>query len=351
MSEDRLLLETPALPSQNVAVSRTAAAIHGDALAELATDAAGGRLAQRATVYRSFGGVLHLFYDPRSAARLIELAVSIAWWGTYVNGDGYALELEITDGTTTILSTNTAVIPLLLQAGSGFSIALGTTGARLDAMERAVFPFDVDALAAEGLDPTVPWRFVLTGTAVGTTAVIEVVELSEVPRFVIDEADGFGAYRAPYVPRQAITESLSRVPLTLAAAYSLNRRTYHHLAVEEASALVVTSTSYAPIPGAQSEAPGTAMPWTVAPRRLDGKSPVRFGVRYRTSGAGTGGVRLTTAEGTVTLALAGTSGVWADELDGAHLLPDTTTDVITWTALISSGTMDISVFWVVDAPT
>ena len=112
----------------------------------------------------------------------------------------------------------------------------------------------------------------------------------------------------------------------------------------------VTAAAWAAIPGSQTVTGTTAAAWTVRPRRILGTPAILFGVRYKTSGATAGDVRITTSVGTYTLALPGTSTAWADVLTGAGFLADAATDTITWQAQVGAGTLSIASYWVVDAP-
>ena len=122
------------------------------------------------------------------------------------------------------------------------------------------------------------------------------------------------------------------------------------MSLDEAAPDSVTATSYAPIPGSQLESAGVASKWEVRPRLMGGVPEVQFGVRYRTTGSHTGGVRITTGAGTYSITLPTTGGAWVDNFTGVGYLAQATTDEIHWDAFSSAGTMHITSYWIVETP-
>ena len=193
-----------------------------------------------------------------------------------------------------------------------------------------------------------PWRFKFVVTTVATY--VEAIEIAEVSRFATDTADTYGADPDYYQPRSIIDDNVVAIGATLEAAHDLQRRTYHAVSLDEGAHDDVTSGTYAPIPGSQRESAGVASRWQVRPRLMGGVPTVQFGVRYRTTGSHTGGVRITTGAGTYTLTLPTTSGAWVDDFTGVGYLAQTTTDEIYWEAFSSAGTMHITSYWIVETP-
>lgn len=340
-------LNAPAVWSQPRASLRTAQASHAFDVADLANDAASGHPGQRATILRSTGGTYHCFWHPSTTARFLEVAVTVAPKGTWTVPDGVTVNLTVTDGTATVSATT--AIPSVFRS-SAVVHQPGLTLSRASSSNRVVGHLDRTALDAT-LDATLPWRLTFTLACTGgATACIEAVECAEMSRFAIDSTESYGDTPTTYLPRAIITTALARTGATLEAAYDLNRRTYHAVSLPEAAPDTVTAAAWAAIPGSQTVTGTTAAAWKVHPRRLRGNPAVLFGVRYKTSGAGGGDVRITTSAGTYTLALAGTSGTWADVLTGAGALVDASSDTITWQAQMSAGTLTIVSYWVVDAP-
>lgn len=339
-------LNAPTLWSQPRASLRTVQASHASDAADLANDGATGHVGQRATVLRlATSCVVHCFWHPVTTARFLEVAVTIAPQGTWAIPDGVVVALAVTDGTATVAASDVEIpTPFRGTTTHPPGLDLG----RIAGLRRIVGHLDRTALDAT-LDATVPWRLTFTLT-IGATAAVEAIECAEVARFAIDTAESYGDIPSTYLPRGVITDALSRTLATTEAGYDLNRRTYHHVALDEAAPDEVTSATWAAIPGSQSESAGVPIPWKLAPRRLKGESPVLFGVRYKTSTAGGGDVRITTSTGTYALALPGTSGAWADLLTGAATLADGAADTIAWEGQVSAGSLKIATYWTLDTP-
>ena len=336
-------LTTPALYSQTRHSRATAQASQSSALAELANDAAGGHPAQRATVLRTIGGAFHCFIWPDTTAIYYAVRVT-ASWKTAPVFNASTVTLAVTDGTTTVGPGASPYLPRDLLA----PISPGVSGARLDDFATRVAYVQRDALVAAGLSLAVPWRFTFVVTTVATY--VEAIEIAEVSRFATDTADTYGADPDYYQPRSIIDDNVVSIGATLEAAYDLQRRTYHAVSLDEAAPDSVTATSYAPIPGSQLESAGVASRWEVRPRLMGGVPEVQFGVRYRTTGANTGDVQITTGAGTYTLALPTTGGVFADLFTGVGYLAQASVDEISWAAQTSAGTLKIASYWIVETP-
>ena len=336
-------LTTPVLYSQTRHSRATAQASQSAALAELANDAAGGHPAQRATVLRTIGGTFHCFIWPDTTAIYYAVRVT-ASWKTAPVFNASTVTLAVTDGTTTVGPGASPYLPRALLA----PISPGVSGARLDDFTTREVFVQRDSLVAAGLSLAVPWRFTFVVTTVATY--VEAIEIAEVSRFATDTADTYGADPQYYQPRRIIDDEVVAIGATLEAAYDLQRRTYHAVSLDEAAPDSVTATSYAPIPGSQLESAGVATLWEVRPRLMGGVPEVQFGVRYRTTGSHTGGVRITTGAGTYSITLPTTSGAWVDDFTGVGYLAQATTDEIFWEAQTSAGTLKIASYWIVETP-
>ena len=336
-------LTTPALYSQTRPSRGTVQASQSATLAELANDAAGGHPAQRATVLRTVGGTYHCFIWPDTTAIYYAVRVT-ASWKTAPVFNASSVTLAVTDGTTTVGPSASPYLPRDILA----PISPGVSGARLDDFETREVFVQRDSLVAAGLSPSVPWRFKFVVTTSATY--VEAIEIAEVSRFATDTADTYGADPDYYQPRSIIDDNVVSIGATLEAAYDLQRRTYHAVSLDQGAHDDVTSGTYAPIPGSQLESAGVASRWQVRPRLMGGVPTVQFGVRYRTTGMHTGGVRITTGAGTYTLTLPTTSGAWVDDFTGVGYLAQTTTDEIHWDAFSSAGTLHITSYWIVETP-
>lgn len=336
-------LTTPALYSQTRPSRGTAQASQSSALAELANDAAGGHPAQRATVLRTVGGTYHCYIWPDTTAIYYAVRVT-ASWRTAPVFNASSVTLAVTDGTTTVGPGASVYLPRNLLA----PIHPGVSGARLDDFETREVFVQRDSLVAAGLSPSVPWRFTFVVTTSATY--VEAIEIAEVSRFATDTADTYGADPDYYQPRSIIDDNVVAIGATLEAAHDLQRRTYHAVSLDEGAHDDVTSGTYAPIPGSQLESAGVASRWQVRPRLMGGVPTVQFGVRYRTTGMHTGGVRITTGAGTYTLTLPTTGGAWVDDFTGVGYLAQTTTDEIYWEAFSSASSLSITSYWIVETP-
>lgn len=341
-------LQTIAVPSQVLATNRTAQAWHAYSLTDLANDAAGGHVAQRATVTRSQGGVFVLFYDPRSAARLLSLALTVSWAGTWSSAHGVTVDIAIADQSGNSLASSDTSIPEGLKGSFVHHPGLGPS--RVDAMARTEYFLDLDTIATAGsLVTSEPWSITLTVTC-GLSVYAELIELAEVARLAVDTADTFGEAPSDYVARSPIDAGLSRLGATLAAAADLNLRTHHHLAVSKAAALLVTSATWAVIPGVQSETVGVATTWQTAPRRLTSTNNVTIATHYKTSGADDGYLRLTTGTGNHDFTLPATSNVWTSLVAATPgSLANAATDDFSWAAKVDGGTLSLATFYAADA--
>ena len=336
-------LTTPALYSQTRPSRGTAQASQSAALAELANDAAGGHPAQRATVLRTVGGTFHCYLWPDTTAIYYAVRVT-ASWKTAPVFNASSVTLAVTDGTTTVGPGASVYLPRNLLA----PIQPGLSGARLDDFETREVYVQRDSLVAAGLSPSVPWRFTFVVSTVATY--VEAIEIAEVSRFATDTADTYGADPDYYQPRSIIDDNVVSIGKTLEAAHDLQRRTYHAVSLDEGAHDDVTSLTYAPIPGSQLESAGVASRWQVRPRLMGGVPTVQFGVRYRTTGAHTGGVQITTGAGTYSITLPTTGGAWADDFTGVGYLAQAATDEIHWDAFSSAGTLSIASYWIVETP-
>jgi hypothetical protein len=338
-------LTTPALYSQTRPSRGTAQASQSAALAELANDAASGHPAQRATVLRTVGGTYHCYIWPDTTAIYYAVRVTASWKTAPVL-NAATVTLAVTDGTTTVGPGASPYLPRDLLP----PVWHGVSGARLDDFTTREVYVQRDSLVAAGLSPSVPWRFTFVVTTTGSVYV-EAIEIAEVSRFATDTADTYGANPDYYQPRRIIDDEVVAIGKTLEAAYDLQRRTYQAVSLDQVAGHDhVTSGTYAPIPGSQLESTGVATRWEVRPRLMGGVPEVQFGVRYRTTGAHTGGVQITTGAGTYTLALPASGGGYVDLFTGVGYLAQATTDEIHWDAFSSAGTLSIASYWIVETP-
>lgn len=358
MSRRPLTLLCPVVDPVAYATGRTARASHAVTLARLVLDAAGGHPAQRISIPRTTGGTFHAYYQAADGRRYLAVRATLARRGTYVSGDGVTIALAITDGTTTVAATDPE-IPAGLDGTTDHQLgALASTGlSRWTTATHLEWWLSVDDLLDAGLLTSARWRFTFTITCDATIAV-EVLTMEELPRLSVDDAEPFGQHGdTDFLPRGVIGHSeLQRINATLRWAYVNGRRTYHHSVRPEADPWTVTSATWASIPG-DSESAGVPRVYRVRPLEVRGAAAdgtrVRVRVRYKTSGAADGYIRLTTGGSAAPYAitLPGTSGAWADSAEvNGYLDTSGDTDDLTWESKVDGGTLSLCTRWVGDNP-
>lgn len=350
--ELRPLQTTPRLELRTTASRRTARASHAAALGSLTNDATLGHHGQRATVLRTLGGTFFSYYQP-GIARWLRVTVAVAFRGLTWSGDGVTVQLEIFDGTSTVLHTDTR-LPGALQGDT--LLPGGANPNRMSSLRTAVVLLDVATLLST-LDVTQVWRLKWTVTA-GATTVCEGITCEEMPRFVVDDTAAAGALTTFAMPRAPILggdASFHRITESLAWAYSNVLHTYHAQSPGEADPFVTTSSTYAPM--GQDSDDGDERIHTVRPRIVRGTSVntrVRWRVRYRITGASMGDLgflRLVTGAGTYVITLTDVSGAWADSaIETAYLSTAAAKDTLRFRAKVDAGTLAISARTVWDYP-
>lgn len=356
MTERRTELRTPYVDLATFASTLTARASHAQVLALLASDAAGGHPRQRAVIDRNTGGTFHVLLA-RGVARWILVRLAVAHDGTWTGTDRVDVELTLTDGTTTIASSDSRV-PDGLKADTNAAPPLVLPAGRLDVLATRSWIIDLEAFETGGTTLAGD-RWTLTfGVAVtGSDTLCELLTVEELPRFVIDDADDYGALPELYLQRGTIVDSatgVQRLGDTAQRGYTHGWRTYHQLVRDEADPWSIVSTSIAPWP-ADEESSGVGRKYTVRARTMRGAEDpqIAFRVRYRitgASGADEGEVTLAWPTGTASLALTDISGSWA-EAEGTTTLDATTPEQqITWKARVDAGTLEICARTVFDDP-
>jgi hypothetical protein len=352
-------LTTPALEAQTFAVRRTCRASHPHALADLANDAAGGHPAQRATITRTTGGTFHLFYQPTTVARFLRVTAVVAQNGSsYTAGHAATLDVSVTDGTTTVASSD-ASIPYGLKADVGHRPAAVGLFWTVSGANELTWWLDVDELVTAGLDASLLWRLRVV-IACDATVAVELVQLEEAPRMLVDTAESWGQIPTDYQPRSLIqsgSSGLTRIGTTARVARVEGIRTYHALVVPESAPWTITSTSFAAWPG-DTESAGVARKWFVRARAIRGTASecrARYVIRYRClgmSGADKATVRLHTG-GTGTpfaLDLTDLTGSWVTSTEKTIYLPTSAEVQLYWEAKVTAGSCEIVARPVQDYP-
>ena len=309
-----------ACPPSSETVARVRATVYGPQLAELARVANYACLDNPA---QRFGGS--------------DLAAGTYAW-TFVPGDTPAgrylrvtlhflavsgtATLTVTDNLGNSLTGAVSTIPLGFR-GETHTTSGTPTGTRFDYGVRVVGDFDLGAMAATLTGPTWVWSLVLT-TDAGTNSLVDVFA-EEIPRFLIDTAETYGALPGAYLGGAEIDDDSAtgteRILTTLVGART-TQRVYLSRAwpQDTATAPSLSATSWVAF---SSFDEGTGPETTrVYVRRLATASaqgePIRYRVLYRLSGGAgteTADVRLSTGSSSspfgLSLAHTGTSWVWS----------------------------------------
>jgi len=315
-----------ACPPSSETVARVRATVYGPQLAELA------RLANYAALdnpAQRFGGA--------------DLAPGTVAW-TFVPGDTPAgrylrvtvrlvpaasvtttgsVTLTVTDNLGNSLTGAVSTIPLGFR-GESLPASAAAIGSRFDFATVLVGDFDLGAMAATLTGTDWSWSFATT-LGGGADSLVS-IDAEELPRFLIDTAETYGALPGAYLGGAEIDDDSAtgteRLLTTLVGART-TQRVYLSRAwpQDTATAPSLTSTSWAPFAGFdEGSGPELAR---VLVRRLAAASaqgePVRYRVLYRLSGGAgteTASVRLETGSSASPFALAGlahtgTAWVWS----------------------------------------
>lgn len=343
MTTRAIRLDTPFLDLATFASTLTARGSHAQALSLLVSDAAGGHPRQRAVIDRNVGGLYHVMIA-RGVARFLLVRLSVGTKGTWTAGERVDVDLTLTDGTTTITSAD-ARVPVGLKAdtNAGSTLSVGTD--RLDALATRAWvldlaDFETGGTSLSGDRYTLSFDVAITGTH----TYCELLTVEELPRWIIDDAEDYGALPELYLQRGTIVDSatgVQRLGDTHEVAYTHGVRTYHQLGRDEADPWSIVATSTAAWPG-DEESSGVGRKYACRARTMRGAEDpqVAFRVRYRLVGASPGDeghISLTTGAGTYTLDLTDDSGAWAEAEGTASLDAGTPEQQLSWKGHVDVG--------------
>ena len=314
-----------ACPPSSETVARVRATVYGPQLAELA------RLANYACLDCPAGrfggadlspGTVAFTFVPgdtpagrylRVTVRLVP-AASVTTTGT--------VTLTVTDDLGNSLTGAASTIPLGFR-GESLPASSAAVGSRFDFATVLTGDFDLAAMAATLTGPTWVWSFVTT--LGGGADSLVTVDAEELPRFLVDTAETYGALPGAYLGGAEIDDGSAtgteRILTTLVGART-TQRVYLSRAwpQDTATAPSLSATSWVAF---SSFDEGTGPETTrVYVRRLATASaqgePIRYRVLYRLSGGAgteTADVRLSTGSSSspfgLSLAHTGTSWVWS----------------------------------------
>lgn len=355
MTIETRTLTTPALDLATFASTLTARASHPQALGALATDAAGGHPRQRAVIDRNAGGTFHVMLV-RGVARWLLVRLATGVKGSWTTGERVDLDVSLSDGTTTITSSDSR-IPAGLKGDTAEPAPLPPAGARLTPLGARAWVLDLAAFESGGTTLSGDrWTLSIDVAVTGTHTWCELVTVEELPRWIVDDTDDYGVLGSLYLARGAILDGpAQRLWDTARYAYSGGIRTYHQLLRDEADPWSIVAGSLAPWPG-DIESVGVSRKYVARARTMRGTTDPRiaFRVRYRAVGASPGDVgkvSLTTGASNYLLTLTDTSGAWVEAEGTGYLDAATPEQQISWDGYrTGSGTWEICARTVFDDP-
>lgn len=324
-----------ACPPSNELVARVRATVYGPQLAELARLANFGCLdnpAQRFSAADLEPGTAAFSYTPASTPARRYLRVTVRLIPAASVTTTGSVTLTVTDNLGHSLTGATSEIPLGFR-GESLPASAAAVGSRFDFATVLTGDFDLGAMAATLTGADWSWSFATT-LGGGADSLVS-IDAEEIPRFVVDTAETYGALPGAYLGGAEIDDDAAtgteRILKTLEGA-RLTQRVYLSLAWPQDTAATIpqtTATSY----GALTNLDEGGLPetWRVYVRRLAASSAqgeaVRFRVLYKVTGGGSANVRLVTGSSSSPFALASLSSatwVWSS-WKTAHLATDEAT--------------------------
>ena len=239
--------------------------------------------------------------------------------------DSIKVDLTIRDAAGNSVTSSSALIPYFLK---GTTVSLqGTTGSIVtDARELGSGYLDLDALAVTLVDPDWSLEFAVAAPGV-TDSLVDLIELWEVPRQVVDQSDAAGVLVGPLMPGNPITsgpasgataDGWARIEATLQGAVK-SQRTYAQECfgpddVTAAQLPQTTSASYVSLTHLEESA-GVPISYVLRIRPVVGGTGgeiARARFRYIAAGGATGSIEVTTGIATYSLTgLSSTSWTWS----------------------------------------
>jgi hypothetical protein len=252
--------------------------------------------AQCSTGWTETGGTYSLSYVRNPGARYVRLEALIHP-STTVLGTSVTLDLTVRDAAGHSVTSSDDRIPRRWRAETVYAPLAVAGSARLEFVERVIGYVDCDALDDDLTDPS--WSFDVALTVSGG-AQVESLSLSEMPRFVVDDAAGHGgvipgAYQRDTIIHDGLQDGLRRLLSTLDSG-RLSQRTYLGLAWRQALVSAetpsLTGTSDGPFTLLDGAGSGGRLEWALVPRSIRAASAagepckVRYLYRFQ-GGAGT----------------------------------------------------------------
>jgi hypothetical protein len=266
--------------------------------------------------------------------------------------DVLTINLTIRDGAGHSVLSSADTIPV------GFRSTTPHNVAAFDISTLATGFLDLDALAVTLTDPDWSLEFAIA-LSHGSGSLVDLIEVWEMPRSIVDDADTYGLLTAAVMPGRPITsgpitspsnDGIARLRQTLAGA-RLTQRTYAQecFGPDDTTAALVprtASSSYAALVGLD-EGGGTPISYELRVRKITGAAGgelARARFRYKVTGGGMGSLRVTTALGTHDLTgLTSATWAWSDWLAVSLKINGTgQIDTITLKGKTTAGTVYVS---------
>jgi hypothetical protein len=280
------------------------------------------------------------------------------------HGDQLTLDLTIRDATGNTVSSSSTAIPAGFKVGNPWT-APPTFSADPQPADSYITTIasgylDLDALAGTLSDPS--WSIELAvASPVGTSLVVNLFEVFEMPRAIVDSADTYGLISGAVMPGRPLTsgstseDGIARLRQTLTGA-RLAQRTYVQecFGPDDTTAALVprtTSATYAPL-SELDEGGGAAVSWVFRVRTIvggTGGETARARFRYLVSGGGTAYIRTTTGISTYDSAgLTSATWAWSDWI-AVQLKANATghLETVSFKGKTSAGTLYVS-SWILE---
>ena len=240
-------------------------------------------------------------------------------------GDTLTIDLTIRDAAGHSVASSSALIPNPFK-GTVIFLDSSAGSATYDARTIGVGYLDIDALAATLTDPDWSLEFAVAAPN-GHDSLVDLIEVYEVPRRMVDSADAAGSLALPFLPGNplasgdatgSLDDGVTRLEATAQAART-SQRTYWQecFGPDDTTATLplTTSGTYAALTNHEQSA-GVPIEIALRVRKVTGATggeTARVRVRYLVTSGGTAYVRATTGIGTSDSAgLTSATWAWSD---------------------------------------
>lgn len=216
------------------------------------------------------GGTYSLSYVRNPGARYVRIEALVHPSAT-VLGTSITLDLTVRDAAGHAVTSSDDRIPRRWRGDTTYAPLAITGSARLEFVERVIGYVDCDALDDTLTDPS--WSFDVALTVSGG-AQVESISLSEMPRFVVDDAADHGgvipgAYQRDMIIQDGSQEGLRRLLATLDSGRQ-SQRSYLGIAWRQALVSAETPSlsgaSDGPFTLLEGAGSGGRLEWSLVPR-------------------------------------------------------------------------------------